>query len=270
MADDHMLEQSFQLFRESGDGGDLRLQHLQFDDHMSQQLTATGVGKRAGIGELVNFSDVVEKRASEQQVAVDLRIVPADQIRGAHERDHVVEQASDIGVVHGLGRRGASVGGRNLRVGHKCLDQGPQVDVLERANEFLERVPQGVNVFVGFRKVIDKIYVGVVQAAQLVNGELEAILESVQEALHLEIVFLLEGVKRILDVVPHLGFDLSGAVAEGQGQIRTAVFLWFDLLGNDYEAGDDDFIFKARAVREIKILHDRGTWQTPRPRKAAK
>ena len=44
---------------------------------------------------------------------------------------------------------------------------------------------------------------------------MKTVLIFVQEALDLNEVVLLEDVQRVLDVVPHFGFHLSGTIAEG-------------------------------------------------------
>ena len=63
------------------------------------------------------------------------------------------------------------------------------------------------------------------------NGELKAVLVLVDEAFDLEEIVLLEGVENFLDVVPHFGFELAAAIAEGQGEIGLTGFLGLDLLG---------------------------------------
>ena len=77
---------------------------------------------------------------------------------------------------------------------------------------------------------------------------LEAVLVFVDQALDLEEVILLEGVENFFDVVPHLGFDLAAAVAEGERQIGLAGFLGLDLLGDHDKSGGDDLVFVLGAV----------------------
>ncbi len=85
MADDQMLKQSFQLIGKSGNRRELGLQHLQLNDHVAEQLPATAIGKRPSVGKLMDFADIVEEGAGQQQVAIDLRIVSANQIAGAKQ-----------------------------------------------------------------------------------------------------------------------------------------------------------------------------------------
>ena len=100
---------------ESRDQREFRLQHFKLDDHVAEKLAARGVGKRAIVGKLVDLADVVKKRTGQQQIAVHLGIVSADQVARAKQRDHMVEQAADIGVMQSLGGGGIAIRGRDFR-----------------------------------------------------------------------------------------------------------------------------------------------------------
>ncbi len=141
----------------AGDGCELGLQHFQFDDHVPEQLATRGVRERTVVSQLVDLADVVQESAGQQQVAIDLRIVPADQIAGAAQRDHVVEQASDVGVVQSLGSGRSAVGLRNLRVGHESFDQGLEVGVLKGGDKSRQGLPELVDIFGGLGKVVGEI-----------------------------------------------------------------------------------------------------------------
>ena len=45
MADDQVFEQGLQFVRKAGNLRDLGVQHLQFNNHVTKQLAARGVGK---------------------------------------------------------------------------------------------------------------------------------------------------------------------------------------------------------------------------------
>ena len=47
------------------------------------------------------------------------------------------------------------------------------------------------------------------------NGKLEAILVLINKTLNLDEIFLIEGVNGVSDVVPHFGFEVTAAIAEG-------------------------------------------------------
>ena len=110
---------------------ELRLQHFQFDDHVAEQLAFGRVGERPVVGEFVNFPDVVQERTGEQEIAIDLGIVLAHQVAGAEQRDDMIEQPADVGVVQSLGGGRIAIGGSNFRIGHEGLDQRLEMVVLE-------------------------------------------------------------------------------------------------------------------------------------------
>ena len=131
MADDQVLEQRLKLGRKVGNQGQLRLQHLQLDDHVPQKLAARGVGERAVVGQFVNLADVVQENAGQQQISIHLRIVSGDQVAGAKERDHVIEQSADIGVVQRFGGGSVAVGRGDVGIRHEGAHQGLKMRILE-------------------------------------------------------------------------------------------------------------------------------------------
>ena len=162
---------------------ELGLQHFQFDDHVTEKLAFGRVGKRTVVSELVNLADVVQERASEKKIAIDLGIVAAHQVAGAKERDDVIEQPADVGVMQGLGGGCIAIGGGNFRIGHEGLDQRFQMGIPKRSDKAGQGLPEFVDVLRGLGKVVGEVDLGFAQLAQLVNRELEAILVLVDEAL---------------------------------------------------------------------------------------
>jgi hypothetical protein len=113
-----------------------------------EQLAARGVGKRTIVGEFVDLADVVKKHAGQQQIAVDLRIVSADQVAGTKKRDDVVEQAADIGVMQSLGGGSIAVSGGDLRVRHEGLHQRLEMRILKRTDKIGQGLPEFVDILV--------------------------------------------------------------------------------------------------------------------------
>ena len=58
----------------------------------------------------------------------------------------------------------------------------------------------------------------------------------------LDEIVAVEGLDHFGDVVPHLGVELAGAVAEEQRKIKLAALLLPDLLGLDQETGRDQSV----------------------------
>ena len=80
------------------------------------------------------------------------------------------------------------------------------------------------------------------------NCDLKPVLIFIDEPFDFQEIVLLKSVEDLLNVVPHLGFDLAATVAKGECEIRLAGLLRLDLFGDDDEAGGDDFIFVVRAI----------------------
>src|SRR5258708_6129925 len=110
MADDQVLEQGLELWREIRNQRELGLQHFELDDHVPEQLPAGGVGERTVVSQFVNLSDVVQKCAGEHQVAVYLRVIAADQVAGSEQRNDVIEQSADVSVMQRLSSGSVAIG----------------------------------------------------------------------------------------------------------------------------------------------------------------
>src|SRR5215467_2618000 len=87
------------------------------------------------------------------------------------------------------------------------------------------------------------------------DRDLKTVLVLVEQAFDLDEIVLLENADGFLDVVPHLGFYLAGAVSEYQSEVWVAGFLGLDLLGDYDEAGSDDLVFKLGATGKEEFLH---------------
>ena len=123
------------------------------------------------------------------------------------------------------------------------------------ATKLGQGAPELADILGGLGQVVGEVDFGFVQAAQLVDGDLKTVLVFVEQAFDFDEVVLLEGVDGFLDVVPHLGFELAGAIREHQGQVRLAGFLRLHLLGNDHEVRGDDFVFVLDAVGDEEFFH---------------
>ena len=59
---------------------------------------------------------------------------------------------------------------------------------------------------------------------------------------YLDEIVAVEGIEHVGDVVPHLGVEFAGAVAEHQRKVELAALLLPDLLGVDQETGRDHLV----------------------------
>src|SRR5690349_12755018 len=98
------------------------MQHLQLDDHVTEQLSFGGVGERALIIELVDLADIVQECSRQQKVAIDLRIKPGNAVTQPHQRDDMLDESSDESMVQRLGGRSLPVSLGNLGVAHEGFE----------------------------------------------------------------------------------------------------------------------------------------------------
>ena len=248
MANNKVFNQDLKLRGKVGHLSEFGLQHFQLDNHVPQQLSARRVRKGAVIGELVNLTDVMQERTGKQQITIDLGIIAAQQIARTKKRDHVIEQSPNVSVMQSFGRGRVAIGFRNFRIRHECFYQRFEVGIAKSSDESRQRLPQFADVFGGLRQIIGEVNFRIAQAAKFVDGDLKAVLIFVEQPFDFEEVVLLEGIDCVLDVIPHFGVELAGAVTENERQIWLSGLLRLDLLGNDHESRSDDLIFVVAAI----------------------
>src|SRR6266581_1777579 len=158
-------------------------------------------------------------------------------------------------MVQGLGGGSVSIPGGDFIIGDEGFEQRLQMRILKSAHKPYQGAPEFVHILGAFRKVIDIVNLRSVHALHFVNSELETVVVLVKNTFDPDEIVLLKGVDGFGDVVPHLGFDLPTTIAERERKVRLAIFLGFDLLRGDYEAGSDDLILKLRGLLQEEILH---------------
>ena len=90
------------------------------------------------VGELARLADVVQERRRHQQVGVEPRVQLADLADQRADRDGVLEQPAEVGVVAGPGAgRAPELGGDRLGE-QDPLDHRPQARVVDLAGQVLE------------------------------------------------------------------------------------------------------------------------------------
>src|ERR1700681_1042420 len=168
----------------------------------------------------------------------------------------MVEQSSDVGMMQRLGRRRVAVALGDLRIRHEQFDQSLEVRILKGCDKLAQRSPEFADILGCLGQVVSEIDFGLCHAAEFVDGQLKSILVFVDQTLDLEEVVLLEAEDKLIDVVPHFGFELAAAISQDQGQIRLAIFLSLYLLRGHYEAGGNDFILLITTFGDKKLFHE--------------
>src|SRR6266567_124132 len=102
MADEKMLDDGFQVGGKTLDGVHGFRNCFQFHHDVAEELAFDGVADGALVAELVELANIVKNCCGQQQINVQLGIVPGDLFREPTQTDDVFEQAAKIGVVHDL------------------------------------------------------------------------------------------------------------------------------------------------------------------------
>ncbi len=112
MADQKMLHYGFQICGKTFDGVHGFRDGFQFHHDMTEELAFRGVADGTVVAEFIQLANVMEDGGGHQEIGVQLRIVRGNLFGQLTKADHVLEEASEIGVVHDFGGRGALVASR--------------------------------------------------------------------------------------------------------------------------------------------------------------
>src|SRR5438270_730575 len=94
MTENHMLQQCPQLGREVRKARQLFVQHLQSDIDVSQKLPVRAVAETALVGQLRNLADIMQNRASDQQVQIDIAVVAGCKTAKLAHRKHMFDEVT--------------------------------------------------------------------------------------------------------------------------------------------------------------------------------
>src|ERR1700722_2756713 len=168
----------------------------------------------------------------------------------------MIEQPTNVGMMKRLRRGSIAIALGNLRVSHKQLNQRFQVRILNRGHEFTQRPPEFDNVLGRLLQVVGEIDINFFHPPEFVDRELITILVLIDQSLDLEEVILIKHGDELVDVIPHLRFDLATAIRQNQRQIRLAILFRFNLLRGHHKAGSDDLVFLLGTVGDKELFHD--------------
>src|SRR5947209_13164182 len=117
MADEEMLDDGFGRGGEAVDFVDGAADGFELHHDVAEKLAGGGVTDGAHVAELFELADVVKDGGGEQEIDVELGVMRGDAASHAAQGDDVLEQSTEIGVVHDFGGGGALVAARNFGVG---------------------------------------------------------------------------------------------------------------------------------------------------------
>ena len=242
MAQNHVDQQIAQRAGEAGDLPQLFFHDPQPDGDVPQQLAFRRITEAARITELVDLADVVKNDAGEQQIEIDVRVVRRSELRQVAEREDMLDQPSEPGMMHRFRRRSGPKGERDRFVREDRFEQRFEMRAGHRRNPGAELREHFVTIAFGCRKVIGEIDFRLRHRQKFVNRELLPVLKYLEQSLYAHKIVALESIQHFGRVLPHLGVELAGAIGERHRKIRFARFLLANIFVMHQEDPGDDLV----------------------------
>ena len=193
------------------------------DREVAEQPALLGEPELGAVGELAHLADVVEERRRHQQVGVEPRVELADVPDQRPDRDRVLEQAAEVGVMAGA-RAGRPPELARQRLGEQhTLHDPAERRVVHLAGKVLEEARQLLVVAVRARQVGGRVNRLRVESADVVDLGHQLAAEALDPARHPDRVAPLEARGEPIDVAEGARGDRAGPVPQLQREIGGAV-----------------------------------------------
>ena len=197
-----------------------RLEQLLAEDDVAEQPPLLGEPDLRAVGELARLAEVVHERGGDQEVRVQPRMQLAGLERERADRDGVLEQAAQVGVVAGARARRAPPRRAQLGVPEQVLQQRPVAGLVDLPREVLEEAVELVDVAVGDRQ--ERGRVGVRRALDRADLDLQLVAEALHPPLDADEVAAVEAAAEQVGVAEHARRKGRRAVAQLERQIGRA------------------------------------------------
>ena len=197
-----------------------RLEQLLAEHEVAEQPALVRQADLRAVGELARLAEVVDDRRRHEQVGVQPRVQLARLQRERADRDRVLEQPAEVGVMAGARARRAPPLGAQRGVAEQAVEQRPVARLVDLAREVLEEAVELVEVAVGDRQ--ERRRVGAVGALDRAHVDLQLVAEALDAALHAHEVAALEAAPEQVGVAEHARRHRAGAVAQLERQVRRA------------------------------------------------
>ena len=141
MAQDHVLDQHAERRRKVRQRRQLLLDHRDANGDVPYQLPLQGVVEAGAPAQLLQLADVMQNGAGQKQITVDFGIMLRSQLADADQRDHVLQQTAQPGMVEALGGRSLAKGRGEDRIVEKGAHQRLQGRIGEAVDGLHQRRP---------------------------------------------------------------------------------------------------------------------------------
>ncbi len=126
----------------------------------------------------LHLADVVEDDASQQQVAVEQRVVSGHTVGQREQADDVLQHAAQPGMVKLLGGRGFAIGLSKHRVVEQRGEQALEIGVGEAVDEAQKLAPEVGHVVGGRGQQVRLVHLAGRGHAELVDLHLQTVIEA--------------------------------------------------------------------------------------------
>ena len=253
----HVQHQRFEARREVGQAVHGALGQGRADLDVAQKLALDRIFEACSPGKLAYLADVVEQDAGEHQVAMEDGVMRDNAVSQGQQADHVLQQASEPGVVELLGGRSFAISGSQSRVREDCGDQTLQVGLGEAVDKAEKLGPECGHVIAGRGQQVCLVRLAVGGLAELVNLQLHGVFEAGSAAADLDDVAALEvtGDARIVRV-PDAAFHRAGLVAQSEAEIGLVGRGGALLPGQDQKEPIEEFaLVEGGKIGDINVFH---------------
>ncbi len=225
---EHAVEQRQAPRRLEADGRGLDQRRA--DREVTEHRPLVADPELGAVGELAGLADVVEERRRHQQIRVELRMELADLADERPDRDRVLEEAAEVGVMAAAGT-GRAPELRRHRLGvEDPLDDLAERLVVDLAGQVLEKPVQLVDRAVRGRQELGRVERARLDPPQRRHLGREVAAEALDLAADLDRVAALEAGAEQIDVAEDPGRNRAGPVAELEAQVGRAVLRLLAIL----------------------------------------
>ena len=186
-------------------------QHTESD--MAEELADVRVAEVACEAELLELADVVQDAAGDEDIAVEAIVTISDSVRELDERQDVVEETADIGVVQALAGRTVCQPEKDLRIVDEPREERADMVVIDRGDNPAQFRLHLREIAGDHRQELVVVDHRRVDPLERVDDELQVALKLLDPAAHAQKIIDVEGVVENLVSFPADRADGTRAIS---------------------------------------------------------
>ena len=222
VADEEMLNDGLQVWRETFDGVHGFGDGFKFHHDVAEELAFDGVADSAFVAEFVELADIVEHRRGEKKIDVQLGIVRGSLLGEPAQTEDVLDEAAEKRMVHDFGGGGALVLRGDCWIRNDAGDEFVQPGISDGSGEFLELREKLFDIFLGVRQKIGEVDLFGFREAKLQQRKLGPVAVDFNARVYLDEIVAADVLGNDVELIPHARFDGAAAIAKLEAEIGFA------------------------------------------------